>query len=224
MTKDTFITQIGEAAQKDWPIHNVLPSLIIAQAILESSWGDSALTQKGNNLFGIKAGPTWHGQTCTMRTAEQRKDGSIYHIDAAFRSYDSWLDCIKDHGDFLKTNRYTKVRSETNYKLACRYIQEAGYATDIHYSQKLINLIETYRLNKFDSIAIGEVQAAEVHPPKDNSKDHGSETEKNFYTVKKGDSLTKIASQYHTTVNNLVKKNNITDPNKIYIGQRIEIE
>ena len=48
-------------------------------------------------------------------------------------AYDTWDDCIYDHGEFLKTSRYEKVRGETDYKKACQYIKDAGYATDIKY-------------------------------------------------------------------------------------------
>lgn len=150
MTNDQFIKTIATSAQKDWKLHKILPSLIIAQAILESAWGKSGLTKKANNLFGMKSSASWKGNIYNMRTAEQKKDGTVYYVNAPFRAYDTWDDCIYDHGVLLKSKRYAKVHGETDYQKACCYIREAGYATDINYTSKLISLISMYKLYQYD--------------------------------------------------------------------------
>lgn len=152
MNKQEFIKKIGKASQEGWKSHQILPSLTIAQAILESNWGKSKLTVEANNLFGMKCGTKWKGAKYTIKTREQKKDGTNYYIVADFRKYSSWGDCCVDHGVFLSTKRYEKVRGEKNYKLACKYIKEAGYATDLNYTDLLIRLIEQNNLNEYDKI------------------------------------------------------------------------
>lgn len=152
MTNQEFITKIGKASQDSWKSHSILPSLTIAQAILESGWGKSKLTVEANNLFGMKCGTKWNGDKYTIKTREQKKDGTNYYVTADFRKYKTWSDCCVDHGVFLSAKRYDKVRGEKNYKLACKYIKDAGYATDVNYTNLLIQLIEQHKLNKYDEI------------------------------------------------------------------------
>ncbi len=84
---EDFIKMIGNAAVKNYPKYRILPSLTIAQAILESKWGMSALAKECHNYFGMK----WkEGCGCDYKeyqTREQKKDGSYYTIKAKFRKY-----------------------------------------------------------------------------------------------------------------------------------------
>ena len=82
MTNAEFIEKVAALAVADWKKTGViLPSVTIAQAILESGWGNSALTVKGNALFGIKAGNSWKGKRMSCRTWEiydgKRVDGTV---------------------------------------------------------------------------------------------------------------------------------------------------
>ena len=147
-----FIEMIAEKAMHDFKTYRILPSLTIAQSILESGWGKSELAMKANNLFGIKSNG-WNGEIYTVKTVEHEPDGTPYIITADFRKYDNVDDSINDHSIFLLKERYRPVLKCTNYIDACVAIRECGYATDINYTQKLINIIETYNLNKYDEIA-----------------------------------------------------------------------
>jgi hypothetical protein len=153
MTNKQFISAIGKSAQNAYATSKILPSLTIAQAILESGWGKSGLTIKANNLFGMKCGTKWTGAKFNVKTAEQKPDGTPFYIMADFRKYKTLQACIDDHGEFLSTDRYKAVRGTVNYKEACKFIKEAGYATDVKYPQKLIDLIELYNLDDYDSVA-----------------------------------------------------------------------
>ena len=146
-----FILSIMPGAIKAYEEYGVLPSLTLAQAILESRWGKSKLAANNNNLFGIKAGNDWQGDTVNYKTGEQRSDGSRYTINADFRSYDNVADSITDHAKLLTKERYKKVLSAKDYKEACYAVREAGYATSLNYAKNLINVIETYGLNQWDS-------------------------------------------------------------------------
>lgn len=148
-----FIMKIGAMAQKDMAKNNVLASLTIAQAILESNWGESGLTVAANNLFGIKG--KYKDQGHVSKTFEFY-DGKRVEIDAEFRKYPSWQESLNDHSEFIKSvkngkrSRYAKVIGEKDYKKACKYIQEAGYATAPTYADILIKLIEDFNLSEFD--------------------------------------------------------------------------
>ena len=132
----------------------ILPSLTIAQAILESGWGQSGLTIKGNALFGIKAGLTWKGKRYSSKTQECYDKINFKTITAAFRGYNSWLESIQDHTAFIVSNkRYAKVLTAKDYKSACYAIAQAGYATSPTYAQSLVNIIEGYKLYEYDKVA-----------------------------------------------------------------------
>lgn len=150
MNQAQFINKIGPLARKEEERTGILASLTIAQAILESGWGKSGLTVKGNALFGIKAGSNWSGKVYNAKTQECYDGVSFTEITAAFRAYDSWEESIKDHSRLLTDlKRYEKVVGEKDYKKACREIQAAGYATDPNYANKLIRIIEKNNLNRF---------------------------------------------------------------------------
>ena len=149
-----FIDKIVPMVLEDYKVSGILPSLTIAQAILESGWGTSELTIKANNLFGIKAFNDWKGKIYNINTKEYTSDGNIYNANANFKSYDSWKGGIEDHSVLLLGNRYVKVRAAKNYKDACSEVYKAGYATDPNYPSKLIKLIEDYKLYEYDKASI----------------------------------------------------------------------
>jgi len=148
-----FIEKVGSLASNDMHTSGVLASLTIAQAILESGWGNSALAVNANALFGIKATTAWKGKVYSKETQECYDGVSFTTIEALFRAYDSWEESINDHSDFLVANsRYAAVIGETDYKTACTAIKAAGYATDPDYANKLVNLIEQYDLTAYDAV------------------------------------------------------------------------
>ncbi len=142
-----FINSIAEGAVEAYNKYGVLPSLTLAQAILESGWGKHSI---GNNVFGIKAGDSWTGKTQECRTSEQNADGSYVQITAKFRDYDSLSDSIEDHAVLLTNDRYRAVIEAQDYKEACKAVREAGYATSLSYTENLIKLVEQYGLDQWD--------------------------------------------------------------------------
>ncbi len=194
-----FIARVAAAAMQD---RAVLPSLTIAQAILESGWGRSTLTRKANALFGIKADRHWQGRVYACQTKECCDGVTFTEETAVFRAYDSWEDSIADHTAFLcGLSRYRAVTAAKDYRTACRAVQAAGYATDPAYAEKLVRLIEQYGLYRFD--------------------------EKRLHTVRQGDTLTKIARTYGTEVDAVVEKNRTRYPRMtrdyIQIGWVLEV-
>lgn len=151
MTNQDFIKKVGKIAADSMQKTKILASLTTAQAILESGWGKSGLTTKGNALFGIKATATWEGKVYSSKTKECYDGVNFVEIQAAFRAYDSWEESMEDHSRLLTTaDRYKALIGEKDYKKACKEIQRAGYATDPTYANKLINLIEQYKLYEYD--------------------------------------------------------------------------
>lgn len=150
MYRQEFINKIKDGAIRGWNDYKVLPSLTIAQAILETGWGKTAI---GNNIFGIKADSNWSGKKKLVRTHEYVNGQKIY-VDAYFRDYDSIYESLEDRFKFLQKPRYSKVVGEKDYKKACTEIQKAGYATDPNYSSKLISIIEQYNLYEYDKEAL----------------------------------------------------------------------
>ena len=207
MTNAEFVEKIGALASEDMKKTGILASLTIAQAILESAWGTSALAQAPNyNLFGIKG--AYNGNYCEFNTSEYL-NGKWVTVKAQFRKYPSWAESLADHSALFNTyDRYANLRGCTDYKLACRYVREDGYATDPSYTSKLINIIESNNLTRFDNGAVSTTPS---------TNNNGT------YTVQAGDTLTAIANKYGTTVDSLVALNSIADKNKIYVGQILKI-
>lgn len=217
--KQAFINKVKNGAINGWKEYKVLPSLTIAQAILESGWGSSQLAKLGNNLFGIKANSAWKGRTITLPTREYLNKRWVT-VNAKWRKYNSQADSVKDHALFLKQNqRYKAVLGETDYKEACKKIKAAGYATDPNYTNLLINIIESNKLYDIDKQAAG----ATAKPAKQTAAKKTT-SKASTYTVKAGDTLSEIAVKYDTTVAKLQKLNNISNPNLIKVGQKLKLK
>jgi flagellum-specific peptidoglycan hydrolase FlgJ len=129
-------------------------SIKLAQGILESKYGQSELALKANNHFGIKCGKKWEGLRYSVLSDEwDKKRKKMRPSLGCFRVYESVEDCFKAHSEFLKAERYSGLfeLSATDYRGWAAGLQKAGYATDPKYAEKLIKLIESYRLFKYDA-------------------------------------------------------------------------
>jgi LysM repeat protein len=213
----SFISNVAPAAQKVGSQYNILPSLILAQACLESNYGKSGLAVNGNNLFGIKG--KYQGQSVSMQTKEY-VNGKWVTITSHFRKYPSWLESFEDHA-LLFTNgvswdraKYHNLIGETDYHKACENVRADGYATDPNYSSKLISIIEEYNLSQYDKESV-------VAPPAPPQPIH----QNNAYTVKPGDSLSKILGTSNPDrIKEVCERNGISNPDKIVVGQQIVLE
>jgi len=166
MTNTQFIDWLGGVAVEDYAQHKILPSLTIAQGIIESDWGKSGLTQKANALFGIKAGSKWSGRTYSAKTAEYGGQGK-YYIKDAFRAYENCEQSVADHGALLNGSRYSAVRAATNYKEATRAVKQAGYATDPNYTGTLNSMIQKRNLDKWDAKVLNKYEQGTPYVPTD---------------------------------------------------------
>ena len=148
-----FIERLVPHAQELQDGYGVLPSIILGQAILESNWGKSTLASKYNNLFGIKA---YGDQKKVSLETKEFVNEEWITIQGDFKVYDSWEQSMDDHTQLVVQGvdwnpaLYEKVITATNYQEAAQALQDAGYATDPGYAQKIIQVIETYHLNQYD--------------------------------------------------------------------------
>ncbi len=143
---DAYINKYYKIAIKEQQKYGIPASITLAQGLLESGAGESRLATQGKNHFGIKCGSEWYGK-------------KIYADDDAigecFRSYNNPAESFKDHSLFLKRQRYAFLfdYTITDYKAWAHGLRRAGYATDPKYPTKLITIIETYELYKFDKMS-----------------------------------------------------------------------
>lgn len=217
-----FIQSVAQGAIDGWNQYRVLPSITVAQAILESGWGQSSLSTSAHNLFGIKG--SYNGHSVVMRTREVYGGRSVY-VNANFRAYANNSESVTDHGRFLNVNsRYRNLLGDTNYVSVANKLRQDGYATDPSYANSLINLVRTYNLTQLDSVAFsGKVVTNKNNNGDNSSYNSGSSSVSNtgYYTVQSGDTLSGIANRFSTTVNHLASLNDISNPNRIYVGQRL---
>jgi flagellar protein FlgJ len=154
-TSATFLTSIAGGARRGFREYQVPASVTMAQAILESGWGKSKLTANDKNYFGIKCfgSPGEIAVSChTYVTKECTKAGVCYSTTAVFRAYRSAADSFRDHALFLaERSRYAAAfkYSTVPDKFAAE-IHKAGYATDPQYTTKLIGLMKSYDLYRYD--------------------------------------------------------------------------
>ena len=156
ITRTQYIDTWKEVAQGNMTEYNIPASIILAQGILESGFGNSDLARKANNHFGIKCHNTWTGER-------------FYKDDDAknecFRSYNHAMDSYRDHALFLTTrDRYKSLFAldVTDYKSWAHGLKKAGYATNPEYAQKLIRVIEENQLYKYDQL--GQFSAPSMTP------------------------------------------------------------
>ena len=171
-----FLSRIIPLAKADMKKTKILASLTIAQAILESGWGTSALARKSNNLFGIK------GNGKNYKTFEYINGKRVDIVDS-FKVYPDWETSVADHsGLFLRLSRYQNLIGEKDYKKACRKVYEDGYATAPNYTEALIKIIEQYKLyeHDYENCIVQYVVVAESKPLTMQSSDNLIRTLKKY--------------------------------------------
>lgn len=219
-SQQAFIQSVAPGAIQGWNEYKVLPSITVAQAIVESGWGRSALSTQAHNLFGIKG--SYNGNSVVMRTREVYGGRSVY-VNANFRAYANNSESVTDHGRFLNVNsRYSNLLGDTNYVSVANKLRQDGYATDPSYANTLIRFVQTYNLNQLDAVALsGKVVTNKQTESAQTPETNVTISNTGYYTVKGGDTLSRIAGQFNTTVNNLASLNDIHNVNRIYVGQRL---
>ena len=204
---DRYVKTYAEVAQQEMRSYDIPASITLAQGILESGMGDSRLATQANNHFGIKCHKEWKGKR-------------IYHDDdekgECFRVYKDPRKSYRDHSLFLTSrSRYDFLFDikKNDYKAWAKGLKKAGYATDPKYPDKLISLIERYRLDSYDlkkREAKKEIQQKAVI------------TEHKIHEVQKGDTLYSISKKYKVDLQLILQENKLEN-STIFLGQNLII-
>ncbi len=143
--RQAFIDQLRPAAEDAARRLGVPAGLLLAQAALETGWGQAvprhADGSSSHNLFGIKADGRWDGPRVSLPTVEFR-DGVAQRERATFRAYDSFAASFDDYVDFLHSgHRYGEALERAPDGAGfMRGLHEAGYATDPAYADKVLGI------------------------------------------------------------------------------------
>lgn len=141
-----------EFAEQLWPhaveasrSTGIAPQFVLAHAALESGWGKQQITRAdgsaSHNLFGIKAGRSWQGEVVEVPTTEY-VDGKAVKVVEKFRAYPSYVEAFRDYANLMRNNpRYSEVIGSQSGTEFARRVQQAGYATDPMYAEKLAGII-----------------------------------------------------------------------------------
>ncbi|WEV60922.1 GBS Bsp-like repeat-containing protein [Streptococcaceae bacterium ESL0729] len=152
-SQKSWFDQIYPQAAKIAKEKNLYASIMMSQAIAESSWGQSELAKNANNLFGIKADSSWIGEVYERDTTEY-VDGKPVTVKAKFRKYSNLSGSLEDYAKKIvgSPDRYKNVLKSNapTFEDAARALQEGGYATDPNYANNLINRIKSYKLDLLD--------------------------------------------------------------------------
>ena len=158
MTNNEFIEQIAKYVSKYAYVYGIeVHSPIIAQAILESDWGESELARKYHNYFGLKCGNSWKGKSVNMATKEEYNVGTLTNIRDNFRVYDSMEDGVKGYFRFINTSRYANLKGVKSPEEYIKRIKFDGYATSSKYVDNIMRVIRDNKLTRFDYKAGGRV-------------------------------------------------------------------
>ena len=146
-----FVIEIANYVRKYAPQYGIkVYSPIIAQAIHESGWGESSLSAKYHNYFGLKCGTAWKGKSVNLQTKEEYSAGTLTTIRSNFRAYDNMEQGVKGYFEFIQLNRYANLKGVTNPRQYLQNIKNDGYATGSQYVNHTMALIDLYNLTQFD--------------------------------------------------------------------------
>ena len=149
-----YIKKYKKIAIKEMKRSGVPASIKLAQGILESNAGRSTLARKANNHFGMKCGSTWQGRTYYLEDDDYDESGRL--IKSCFRVYRNVKECYIAHSEFLRDPRkryrygFLFQLDPNDYQAWARGLKTAGYATSPTYADKLIGIIERYKLYQYD--------------------------------------------------------------------------
>lgn len=218
-----YIDQYKDLAIEEMLRYNIPASITLAQGIFESGAGRSELSVKGNNHFGIKC-HGWAGR-------------SVYHDDDArnecFRAYDNVLQSYEDHSKFLRYNvRYNSLFTlqRTDYRGWAQGLKACGYATNPRYADKLIELIELYKLYELDKATSYDKfmakrggydkpvsQGMSLHPIKIYNK--------NYYIITRaGDTFKGIGEEIDISYRKIAKYNERDKNDVLHAGEIIYLK
>jgi hypothetical protein len=236
-TSLTYIDRFKTIGIQEMNLYGIPASITIAQGLFESGSGNAELARVANNHFGIKCTSDWKGK------GYYKDDDN--HNDC-FRVYDRPEDSFRDHSEFLKRPRYTKLflLDKNDYVGWANGLKAAGYATNPNYPKLLINIIQKYNLDQYDrpesepqkenrenrvlaqindnALMARKDSVTQNTAPGQSSPSDPNTAANKLYTVVTGDTLYSISRRFGLTVEDLKALNNLAD-NNIKIGQKLVV-
>lgn len=220
-TTSNFLNELGRDAVSIAREYDLYPSVMLAQAVLESRSGLSGLTVNHHNLFGIKG--KYEGKSAHLTTWED-VGGKKKTIKAGFKSYPSYKESMEDYAHLLKNGlKYNPSfyngtwRSQTSsYKDVTQFLQ-GRYATDTQYANKLNQMIARYDLTRFDNVEAFNPSNFNVKPVINNPK-----LTEETYLVKPGDTVQLILKKTNMSLEDFLNLNGLSEA-RIHENQIVKI-
>ncbi len=167
---EDFVRQLQPYAEKAASELGVEPKVILAQAALETGWGKSVIKNSDGstsfNLFNIKADKSWQGKQSQVSTLEIEQ-GVAKKVNAGFRSYGSFQESFQDYVQFIKSNpRYGDALKQVNHaENYMRELQQAGYATDPKYAEKIMSIYHSNTLADVQPDLVASMTPGQIKIP-----------------------------------------------------------
>lgn len=216
-----YTDQYQAAAMLNMQRSGVPASITLAQGILESGAGTSELAKNANNHFGVKCGNNWTGATYMKKDDDRDEKGNLK--ESCFRKYVKVEESYMDHAQFLrdpkKEQRYGFLfkLDPTDYKGWAHGLQSSGYSTSNTYADKLIDIIERYKLYEYDvpgnkssvppeAVAAAGATGADV-PLQTASNRVGKINNVKVVTSREGESISDIAKAYRLSPDKVAEYN-----------------
>lgn len=213
-----YIYQYSGLAMQEMRASGVPASITLAQALLESAGGTSALAKKANNHFGIKCKSK---QSKAYYKIDDDRDHRNKPVASCFMHYPSVAACYKEHSEFLQRLPYQENRhlNGADFENWAWVLQNGGYSSDPKYAEKLIGLIRQYALTTYDQEVLKHPQPKDtplirsdgylVAGLTEQIEPQSEQRIKSLHCIKKGDSLSKIAEKYQLSIARLCALNGI---------------
>ena len=226
MTKNEFLETVAKLVVEENNRRGkpLFPSVVIAQAICESGWGQSQIMMKANAIFGIKATSNWKGKVYNANTKECYDGVSYTNINACFRAYNNLQESISDYFDLItKAERYKKA-CVANSPLECiTAIKNGGYATSPTYINTIMSIINSNNLTKYDNVEdvensvdnFANVDIEQLARDVINGKYGNGEERKQKLGV--------LYSKVQARVNEILLGNNQNKEESIKVGDKVQV-
>ena len=218
LSSEDYIHKFHKMAIAEMHEYSIPASITLAQGILESGNGNSELSVKSRNHFGIKCHKGWTGK-------------KVYHDDdeeqECFRKYKNVSDSYRDHSEFLKNReRYAELFTYkiTDYKSWARGLKKAGYATNPEYATKLIGLIERFDLAQYDTASKSGKRKVKKPKRKVRKEIFISQNGLKFVLSNYGDTYDKIATEQSLWMWQLLEFNDLSKDKTLNQGERVYLE
>ena len=218
LSSEDYINKFHKMAIAEMHEYGIPASITLAQGILESGNGNSVLSVKSRNHFGIKCHKGWTGK-------------KVYHDDdeaqECFRKYKKVADSYRDHSEFLKNReRYSELFTYkiTDYKSWAKGLKKAGYATHPEYATKLISLIERLNLAQYDSASKSGKRKIKKPKRKVRKEIFKSQNGLKFVLANSGDTYDKLAAEQSLWMWQLLEFNDLSKDKILNKGERVYLE